>query len=621
MAKTGFGRASKAILEYLYKTGRYDIVQYCCGMQYNHPDFARTPWKSIGCLPNDPREMEQINRDPNLARNAGYGAYMLDKVISEEKPDIYLAAQDIWGVDFAIGRNWFNKIHSHIWTTLDSLPLLESAVSAAKRCPNYWVWSNFATKAMHKLGHAHVKTVHGPIEDQCFFRLPEAKRIALRKSFGIKEDEFIIGFVFRNQLRKSVPNLIEGFKLFQNENVGKPSKLLLHTHFTEGWKIPKLAEEYGVKKEDILTTYVCRKCVKYHVSEYSGDKKCPNCGEENGCTTTQPGLGVSEEHLNEVYNLMDVYCHPFTSGGQEVPIQEAKLAELITLVTKYSCGEEMCEEGAASLPLEYAEYREHQTEFIKASTSPTSICRQLNKVFKMDPSKKRDMERKARKWALDNFSVSVVGKSMDEYFQSLPAVNFDFILKEEKRDPNCVVPEIKDDCEWLTFLYHNILKMSSVDRNDDGHKYWTREIEKGVPRKSIEDYFRQIASKENSELEKVTIESFLDKEDKKRLLYVMPESIGDIFLSTSLFKGIKETYPEYKFYVATKPEFFDVLDGNPYVDKVIPYCPSMDNLVLMEGIGSAKGYFDIAYLPHIGTQRMLDYLHNGEDVIKLDLKP
>ena len=60
--------------------------------------------------------------------------------------------------------------------------------------------------------------------------------------------------------------------------------------------------------------------------------------------TTSVGGGVSEA-VKQIYNLMDVYCHPFTSGGQEIPIQEAKLTELVTLVTNYSCGEEQCEEG------------------------------------------------------------------------------------------------------------------------------------------------------------------------------------------------------------------------------------------------------------------------------------
>ena len=33
LAKTGFGRNAKTILKYLYKTGKYDIVHYSCGMQ------------------------------------------------------------------------------------------------------------------------------------------------------------------------------------------------------------------------------------------------------------------------------------------------------------------------------------------------------------------------------------------------------------------------------------------------------------------------------------------------------------------------------------------------------------------------------------------------------------
>ena len=68
---------------------------------------------------------------------------------------------------------------------------------------------------------------------------------------------------------------------------------------------------------------------------------------------------------------MDVYCHPFTSGGQEIPIQEAKLVELITLVTNYSCGEDHCTKESGGLPLDWSEYREPGTQFIKASTSPS----------------------------------------------------------------------------------------------------------------------------------------------------------------------------------------------------------------------------------------------------------
>jgi hypothetical protein len=139
------------------------------------------------------------------------------------------------------------------------------------------------------------------------------------------------------------------------------------------------------------------------------------------------------------------------------------------------------------------------------------------------------------------------------------------------------------------------------------------EIKKGIKRIDIESYFRQVALQDNNKNKSRSFDDLLDKNDEgKRLLYVMPESIGDVFLSTSLFKSIKEQYPEYNLYVATKPEYFDVLEANPYVHKVIQYIPQMDNLVWLEGIGPHKGYFDIAFLPYTQTQRVLTYLHNGK---------
>ena len=212
LLKTGFAKNAKIILTHLYKTGKYDIVHYCCGLSEKHPDLPRTPWKSVGCLPASSEKIAQIEKDPTINKIAAYGAYYLDDVIEAEKPDVYIAIQDIWGVDFAVNRKWFNKITSAIWTTLDSLPILPTAIETAKKVKNYWVWSNFATKELNKMGYENVQTTHGALESKDFFRLSDSQRKALRKSNNINEEDFIIGFVFRNQLRKSVPNLLQGFK-------------------------------------------------------------------------------------------------------------------------------------------------------------------------------------------------------------------------------------------------------------------------------------------------------------------------------------------------------------------------------------------------------------------------
>ena len=624
LAKTGFGRSARAILKNLYLKNKYDIIHYACGMTYNHPEFGKTPWKTVGSLPNTQQELDQLNRDPNLARMASYGAHLLDKVINDEKPDVYIAVQDIWGVDFAIEKPWFNKISSVIWTTLDSLPILESAVQAAKKVKNYWIWSDFATKALHKLGFNHIKTLHGALENKDFYRLSDFDRNQLRKRNSIPQDAFIIGFVFRNQLRKSVPNLLQGYALWKKNNPEiKNTYLLLHTHWSEGWNIHKLAAEIGVPNEEILTTYICKNCGEYEIKNFTGqDLNCRFCGSQKSQTTTNVAIGVSEEKLNEIYNLMDVYCHPFTSGGQEIPIQEAKLTELVTLVTNYSCGEEMCQKDAYSLPLEWSEYREHGTEFIKASTYPESIAKQINVVYKMKPSERREIGKKAREWTIKHFGVENICNQIESFIDNQEFADWSGISSlQEEKNPYCQIPQIQDNGQWLLFMYNNILKMKEVNENDSGYKYWMEELNKGMKRQDIENYFRNVALQENQKNKKIEFEELLDKNDKgKRLLYVMPESIGDIFLSTSLFENIKKQYPEYNLYVAVKQEYFEILDGNPNIHRLLNYIPQMDQLLWLEGIGDHEGYFEIAFLPHIGTQRMFNYQHNGKTKIAFDLK-
>ncbi|REK60405.1 MAG: hypothetical protein DWQ49_06230 [Bacteroidetes bacterium] len=620
LAKTGFGRVSKALLTYLYKTGKYDIYQYCCGVHEGHPDLIRTPWKSLGVLPNNQQEVNELNKDPQVARQASYGSHLIDKAIKEIKPDVYIGTQDIWGIDYSIDKPWFKNITSVLWTTLDSLPILPSAVEAAKKIDNLWVWSNFAEKELHSLGYNKVKTVHGPIETVPFFKYPKEKKLELRKRFNLNEDEFIIGFVFRNQLRKSVPNLLEGFSLFKKRTCSK-AKLLLHTHFGEGWDIPRLMQQYGIDGNDVLTTYICKDCKNYFIHPFVGqDKECPMCKSKKGLNTTNTQNGVTEQQLADVYNLMDVYCHPFTSGGQEIPIQEAKLCELITLVTNYSCGEEMCEEGSESLVLDWSKYTEHNTQFIKASTYPESIYKQLTKVYRMSEIKKIDKGAKARNWALENFSIESVGKKFEEFLDSCPKTEYDFKFDQSSgKNPDAKVREAKDDSEWLIYLYKDILNMN-VDQNDDGHKHWMAQLARGTDRKSIVDFFRQTAQKDIDKDKKINFEDLLGKDDKgKRILYVMPESIGDIYISTALFENIKQLYPDHNLYVATKPQYHEILAGNPHVYKTLSFIEQMNNLLWLEGQGDHEGFFEVAYLPHVGTQKFFDYQHNGKDKIQFDL--
>jgi hypothetical protein len=95
----------------------------------------------------------------------------------------------------------------------------------------------------------------------------------------------------------------------------------------------------------------------------------------------------------------------------------------------------------------------------------------------------------------------------------------------------------------------------------------------------------------------------------------MPGSDKDVFMSTSLFKSLREKYPDYNLYVATKQENFQLLWANEHVHKLIPYSESFDNVLSLEGIGESKEYFSMVFAPYLTTQRHSNYIHNMKDKI------
>jgi hypothetical protein len=141
-------------------------------------------------------------------------------------------------------------------------------------------------------------------------------------------------------------------------------------------------------------------------------------------------------------------------------------------------------------------------------------------------------------------------------------------------------------------------------------------------REHVEQFFRQTAAENIRKSEKNNFESLLDEDDQgKRILMVIPESAGDIYMATSLFPSIKRLYPDYNFYFSCKSQFKDILAGNPYVHKFLPYDIRMENLHFLEGEGAHEGWFEIAFLPFVTTQRQFTYHHNdSKEIIDFDLK-
>jgi hypothetical protein len=130
-------------------------------------------------------------------------------------------------------------------------------------------------------------------------------------------------------------------------------------------------------------------------------------------------------------------------------------------------------------------------------------------------------------------------------------------------------------------------------------------------RQQVVDFFRKTAVEDNSKNQPAGQDfwSVIDKTTgKKRGLFVIKESIGDIIIISSLFRSFHEQHPNTDLYVAADTKYHELLVGNPLIFKVLSYIPAMEQEMSMVGTGQKEGFFDFFYHPAIQTQRLLSYL-------------
>lgn len=615
---TGFGRTSRTLLRYLFKTGKYRLIEAANGIPFDSEETKKQPWTCHGTLPS-PEQQNQINSNPDhaqrdaQARMAGYGYFGIDKIVEKYKPDIWVGAEDVWAVSEFEKKPWFDKLTPILWTTLDSLNLLPSSIDLAPVYKNYFVWASFAEEEFKRLGYSHIKTLHGCIDPTPFYNIGVERKKELRKKFNILNDTIIIGLISRNQLRKGFPHLIFALKELRERNPNKDIKLLFNTSFKEGFDIPKLAEGSGVSLEHIYTTYFCRHCKEYEVRPFSGhEQDCKFCGSKGTVNTVDICHAVSDEQLNQVYNLFDIACLPLTSGGLEYFCLESKLCEIPLLVTDYSAGTDAVKEGTGGFALDWIPDVEPATNFIKARTKVSSIVEKVEWLISLPKEEKEKIGKQGRQYILDNYSIDVIGKKWEDILDALPEANWEGELTPQPKIPSYVPPNGLSPEQFVISILQEMM-LEKVDHNTFHVKSWSSHLRKSNDYQGVYNHFQKLALQFNANLNNKPIDlaDLLDKDDEgRRICIVCDQSAGDILIVNSLLNQFKALYPEYNLYFFTRPEFFDLLDGHEAIYKLLPYSPVMDNIMFMEGNSAHKGYFVGAFYPAVSSQKFMSMHHN-----------
>ena len=635
--KTGFARNCSALLSFLYKTDKYEIFHLVQAFHEKDPRLKMQPWHSQGVFNDQIVNTEQFQKDGNFQRIVSYGNLAVKDWVIKNELDCVVHVEDIWSsnIDAYLKQDWFSFLKNNFvqHTTLDSLPILPDAFTWAEKCDNFWCWSDFAERAMKKADpekYSKVETVYGTLNCDHFKPISKEEKKELRKRFNIAEDDVLICFLSRNQLRKLFHSNMEGLAKYKKQfPEGKKIKLLFHTCWTEGagWPLERIRNELGLEKEDVLATYFCPKCKNWAILPFLGEPlKCPYCNDEKSFVTAGITSTITEQELSKIYGICDAMCHLMTSGGLEYAMVEGLLCGLPLATVNYSCGETFAEQPFVE-SIDYSLTREVGTAFLKAVPNPNSVAKYFKKISdSVNTDKYRDVSRAGRNWALNNFHVDVIGKKFEKFFDNAEFLDWsnyhEFKKDYDVKNPQAEIPQTDSDLEFVKLLYKNILKMD-VEDNDEGLLSWYNnfkslpqnapDAERNKIRNQIEQSFRKIALEHNNQNNQVDFKTFVDLErPNKRLLFVMAESGGDIFLSTSLLKDLKNKYgQDTDVYFMTQIEKFgDILSGNPYIHKVIPWFEPMANEMVAIGAGQEKkdALFNYCICPAGPTQKYLNYL-------------
>lgn len=320
-----------------------------------------------------------------------YGFDAIASYLLRYKPDIFLTMADIGlnagfidGIKEARLKGWtgrwfaINLVDTESWEYLlwsKILDVPDKIIAGAKN----------GELLYNKHNIKNVKLIPMGVDTKTYF--PMEKKDELKNRFNLG-GRFVVGFVGKNQRRKMHPYLIKGFSKFAK---GKSDvTLLCHTDLESpaGWSIPCLIAKAEAEIDPEI------------------QKPYPKIIMTNPELDVIARQRIQPEHMNEIYNLMDVYCYSVGGEGFGLPGLEAQSAGVPMMMTNYSSAIEIVSDGELMIPVLKDKYGRLVTEIgsngvENAIPDDEAMAEILNKIYQeWKEGKLKERSEKARKFAL-----------------------------------------------------------------------------------------------------------------------------------------------------------------------------------------------------------------------------
>lgn len=424
---TGFSVQSKAILDYLYKTGKYEIIELGSYAKTSDPRADQVPWRFYGAIPegNDPIENKRYE-----TYEGQFGAAVFENVLLETTPDVVIDIRDPFFMDWQL-KSPYRKYFNLIWQpTVDSEPQQRIWLDNFKRADLILTLSRYGKEVLQKESDVKIFDIARPGADHNAFQPKD--RTEARKILGIGPDANILLNVARNQKRKLFPDLLlvfkqllEKFAINGQEDLYKNTYLYLHTSYPDvGFDISKFLIHYGLSSK-VLFTYACKNCNHVWSDFWQTEvTTCQRC-KQNSAFLPNTSVGVTTEHMNNIYNAANAFISYSICEGLCCPAVEAKMCGLPLFAVEYSATVEQTE-CPGCYPIKVARYFHEsivETQQMRCYPDNDDAVKKLYDWFSQPKEKWTMFKDIIRKDAIDGYSFERSAKIFEKAIDSLPQKN------------------------------------------------------------------------------------------------------------------------------------------------------------------------------------------------------
>lgn len=404
---------------------------------------------------------------------------------------------------------------------------------------------------------------------------------------------------------------------------------------------------------DVVFSYICHACGHTFVSPFvngmaqtmnkeTGETvtrqltceciPCQKCGKlEARMPNTQ--IGFNPEDFADVYRAAHVHVQPAIAGADEMPMNEAKACGTPVLGPVHAAMHEKVEKTNYSTDERYkggmpikieSLYTEAETMQHRCIIDKEHLAKQLSKLL-IDNALWGRLSKEAVEVTEKYYNWDDIANIWDNFLQNEVEINADAWTAppklKEYQEFTIPTPEEMDNATFIKWCYKHFLHNDNPDAQ--GYQYWITDIGRGRPRDNIVAFFKGEADRHNQkELARVgkiapeqtrdvvKISDFLDPKDTFRIFVVLPGTAGDLHLLTGVTDALYKKYARkepWGIYVACEQKYHDILTGVPSIKGLMPYSPNLDNSKALE----KSGLCNMAFVPHIITQRFEHYAHRG----------